>query len=201
MRYLYAIIVLMVLAVGWQAWSYRQTWDFLETQSAAQAYGAAPDKAKVTILAFMNYTSRPSKDLNGTVMATVLAQPDTRIIFHMLPFSSETTYRYSQIAQAAAMQGKFIDMHTELMRHEGPLSDDEIRTIAARIKLDPVRLLKDAESDVVRARLVREMEAARAMKIQMSPLFMLNRKILFGPDSYETFQNQLTQMIQKARSL
>lgn len=200
MRYLYAIIVLMVLAVGWQAWTYRQTWEFLETESSAQAYGATSDKAKVTVIAFMNFTSRPSKDLYSTVLQVAQAQPDVRIVFHMLPASSDSTYRYTAIAQAAALQNKFMDMSMELMRHEGPLSDDDIRTIAKNIKADPDRLLKDAGSRQVRAMLNHEVNAARTMKIQMSPLFMMNRKILMGPDSYETFQEDFTNAIQKARN-
>ncbi|MDB5492189.1 MAG: hypothetical protein JWO78_2038, partial [Micavibrio sp.] len=51
-RILYGIAAIMVLVAGWQIRSLQETWNYLEDESVAQSYGAAPDKARVTIVAF-----------------------------------------------------------------------------------------------------------------------------------------------------
>lgn len=198
--FLYGIAVLMVLVVGWQAWSIHQTWHYLETESLAQSYGAAPDKAKITIVAFIDYSSRPSKDVNGTVMSAVLENPDTRIIFHPITAPSKTGMRATAIALAAAMQDKFIPMHEELMRSEGTFSDDDVRAMAERAKVDPDKLLKDASGEIVLKHLYRELAAERKLGLNMTPIFYFNRGTLFGPNSLETLHDDFTAQIKKARN-
>ena len=198
-RLLYAIVVLMVLAAGWQVWSLHRTWHYLETESLAQSYGATPDKAKVTVIAFVDYASRPSKDVNGIVMSAVLENPDTRIIFHPIISQTKTGLRATSVALAAAMQGKFIPMHEELMRSEGSFSDDDIRAMATRIKADPDKLLKDAGSKEMLAKLYRELAAEQKIGLNMSPLFYFNRKTLYGPDSLDTLHDDFVAEIKKAR--
>ncbi|MDB5491398.1 MAG: rane protein, partial [Micavibrio sp.] len=145
-------------------------------------------------------TSRPSKDVNGTVMSVVLEQPDTRIIFHPIPAGSKAGLRAASIALAAAQQGKFVPMHEELMRSEGVLGDDDVRAIAVRIGADADKLLKDAASDAMVTHIYRELAAEKKLGLNMSPLFYFNRHTLFGPNSLETLRDDFTAEIKKARN-
>jgi protein-disulfide isomerase len=198
-RLLYAIAVILCLMLANKAWVLHQTWVYLEDDSAAYAYGAPPDKAKVTIIAFMNYASRPSKDVNAAIMTVVEDQPDTRIIFHISSTSSAMAYRNAQIAVAAALQKNFIGMHEELMRNEKPLTDSNIREMAERLKLDPDKLLRDIQSPEVADRLQSEAETMRTMHIKATPQFIFNHELLYGPDSVDAVAGDFFTLIKKAR--
>lgn len=200
-RLLYGIVVIMAVLVCWEAWGYQRTWSYLEYGTPQQSYGADPAKAKVTILAFMDYASRPSKQINATVMEIIARQPDTRIVFHLLPGASLMARENAKLAVAAGMQGQFIAMHEELMRNEEPLIKERIREIAERLKIDPDRLMSDAAGTVVEEALKNEEWGREHAGVRQSPLFIIERRWLYGPSSYEAVSRELTSLIEKARKL
>ena len=198
-RFLCAIAAVLCLMICWKTWHVHQAWNFLDQKSFAQSFGAPPETAKVTVVAFMNYTSRPSKEINPTIMALIENQPDTRIIFHIVPSASLPSLRNAQVALAAAMQKKFPEMHDELMRNEKPLTDVYIRELAEKLKLDPDRLLQDMNSDEVKGRMNAELSAFRILDIRMTPQFVFNRKWLYGPNTIEGVYSDFNTLIKQAR--
>lgn len=200
-KLLYAVLAVLILVVGWQFWSHHRINHFLEAQSLAQSYGAAPDKANVTIIAFMDYTCRTCKDTNAAVLQAVSENPDARIIFHPLPQSSSNlSMMAARAALAAAKQGQFMAMHEELMRNEKPLTDELIRGFAEKFNIDPAQLDTDAGSEDVTARLQKTYDAAAALMLQATPSFIFNRKMIYVPAQGDTVYRNVFQLIQQARS-
>ena len=177
-KILYAVVAVLILVVGGQIWTQHQINLYLENQSTAQSYGADRDKAKITIVAFMDYTCRTCKDTNAAVLQAVAENPDTRIIFHPLPqAASALSVKAARAALAAAKQGQFIAMHEELMRNEKPLTDALIRQFAEKFNMDPAQLEADAAGEDVMARLQKTSGIARRLRLQATPSFIFNRKI------------------------
>lgn len=200
-RFLYAVVAVLILVVGWQGWSHHQMNHYLEAQSLDQSYGAEPDKAKITIVAFMDYTCRTCKDTNAAVLQAVSENPDTRIIFHPMPQgSSALSVKAARAALAAARQGQFIAMHEELMRNEKPLTDALIRDFAEKFGLDAAQLEADAADEEVTARLRKTYEAAARLMVQTTPSFIFNHKVIYAPQQGGPAYHEIRQLIQQART-
>lgn len=200
LKFLYALVVILVVVVGAQMWSAHHNYSYLEKGSLAQSYGAKPDRAKVTVLLFTDYTCRLCKASNAAIMQAVSEKSDTRLIIHPVPQGSTLSERTARIALAAAKQGGFIAMNELLMRNEKPLTDDLIRELAERIKLDGDRMLKEADGEDITERLNHVSGLLTRLSVRGVPTVILNRKLVFVPADAETLYPQMSQLIQKARS-
>ena len=197
-KFLYLIVAVMILVVGWQAWSHRQIAAYLDN-AGAQAYGAAEKDAKVTIWAFMDYTCRSCKETNPYLMQAVVENPDVRVIFHPLPRPGELSQKTARFALAAAKQDNFLGMHEELMRNERPVSDAVLRDIAEKLKLDYARLEQDAQSGEVSDRLAHTLDLSIRLGLQYTPSFIFNRKMIYVAMKPEMAYSDFLQLIQQSR--
>lgn len=200
LKFLYAIVAVLIVVVGVQMWSTHQNFSYLEKGSLAQSYGAAPNRAKVTVLLFTDYTCRLCKDSNASILQAVSEKSDTRLIIHPVPQNTTLSQRTARIALAAAKQGGFIAMNELLMRNEKPLSDDLIRDFAAQIKLDGAKMLADADGQDITDRLNRVSASLVRAGVRGTPTVILNRKLVFVPTNAASVYPQISQLIQKTRS-
>jgi protein-disulfide isomerase len=65
-------------------------------------------------------------------------------------------------AEAAALQGRFWDMHELLFHRQKALEDDDLRRYAAQLGLDVARFDEDRLSTVVRSRIQRDIDSGIA---------------------------------------
>ncbi len=65
-------------------------------------------------------------------------------------------------AEAAALQGRFWDMHDRLFHHRSALEDDDLRRYAAELELDLARFDTDRIGTAVRRRVARDVESGIA---------------------------------------
>jgi predicted DsbA family dithiol-disulfide isomerase len=198
-RFLYAVVAVLVLVVAWKGWVTHQSYALLDRAAETQSYGATADTARVTIDAFVNYTHRDTKDISADVLEVISRESDTRIVFHPVSTRSLLAYKAAQIAVAAGLQGRFIAMHEELMRNEKPLIEVNIRDMAERAKVDADRLLQDMNSEAVVRTLEQDARIQKKLKIIGSPLFLVNREWLYGPNSVAAVPSDLVKLINKAR--
>jgi protein-disulfide isomerase len=68
----------------------------------------------------------------------------------------------SAAAEAAALQGRFWEMHDLLFHRQKALEDDDLRGYASELGLDPARFETDRHGDQVRARIGRDVESGIA---------------------------------------
>ena len=84
-KLLYAVVIVLVLAIGWQVRKIDRAYDYLENQVSARSYGADAKDARVTIIAMVDYSSTSSRDINAALMQAVASVPDARVVFSPLP--------------------------------------------------------------------------------------------------------------------
>jgi protein-disulfide isomerase len=65
-------------------------------------------------------------------------------------------------AEAAALQGRFWDMHELLYHRQKALEDDDLRRYAAELGLDVARFQEDRRADAVARRIKRDVDSADA---------------------------------------
>lgn len=200
LKFLYAIVAVLIVVVGVQMWSAHHNYSYLEKGSLAQSYGASPDKAKVTVLLFTDYTCRLCKDSNASIMQAVSEKSDTRLIIHPIPQGTALSERAARIALAAAKQGGFIAMNELLMRNEKPLTDDLVRELADRVKLDGDKMLAEANDQDITDRLNRVSAELPRLGVRGVPTVIFNRNLVFVPVDAQSVYSQVSQLIEKVRS-
>jgi protein-disulfide isomerase len=81
----------------------------------------------------------------------------------------------SAAAEAAALQGRFWDMHVLLFRRQKALEDDDLRQYAAELELDGERFERDRAGAAVLERIRRDVESGVATgEVQGTPTLFID---------------------------
>lgn len=180
-RLVYVVSVIIAIVVSWQLWSYHQAYRFLIPESTARALGAPADSADMTIVAFLDYSTDPTRDINPIVMQALHERPHARMIVHHLPQDNPFARKTALVAVAAGMQGgDYFTVHDTLIRNRRPLTDAVIRELAADLKLDGARLIVDGDSPAAYDILLQSVAAAQRLGVRSTPAFIFNRKTLYA---------------------
>jgi protein-disulfide isomerase len=97
---------------------------------------------------------RVERQLDGRVRFAFRHFPLTEIHPHALAASAA--------AEAAALQGRYWDMHDVLFHNQKALTDDDLRRYAAELDLDLARFDRDRAGDAVLARIERDVDSGLA---------------------------------------
>jgi len=101
----------------------------------------------------------------------------------------------AQAAQAAALQGKFWQMHDLLFENQNKWSGQSnagargtFETYAAGLGLDMEKFKRDRDSSAVTAKIQTDLESGAASGVTGTPTFYVNGKQMPHPQSYEQFK-------------
>ncbi len=80
----------------------------------------------------------------------------------------------ARAAEAAAMQGRFWEMHDALFDHELPIAEAEVLEIAGALRLDLERFRRDMDGDAARERVADDLAAGRENGITGTPTLFID---------------------------
>jgi protein-disulfide isomerase len=83
-------------------------------------------------------------------------------------------------AEAAALQGRFWEMHDALYADQGRLEDPHLWERAERLGLDLERFERDRRSDAVKARVRRDFESGIRAGVATTPTLFLDGQLVPG---------------------
>jgi protein-disulfide isomerase len=85
-------------------------------------------------------------------------------------------------AEAAAIQGRFWEMHTRLFHHQSKLEDDDLRRYAAELELDVAQFDRDRTGAAGLRRVGRDVESGIASgEVQGTPTVFIDGVVHPGP--------------------
>jgi protein-disulfide isomerase len=117
---------------------------------------------------------RVEQRLSGSVRFAFRHFPLTEIHPHALAASAA--------AEAAALQGRFWEMHSLLFHRQQALEDDDLRKYAAELKLDVARFDADRASAAVLGRVDRDWESGLASgEVLGTPTLFIDGRLHRGP--------------------
>jgi protein-disulfide isomerase len=154
---------------------------------ASPVRGAA--KPSVTIVEFSDFECRFCRDVQPALKQVLESYAkDVRLMFKHLPLEGHrNALPAARAAYCAGEQDRFWQFHDALFAARS-LSPAVFDQVAAEIGLGLTRFKACLSSEQSRAAVVRDMETARSFRIDSTPSFLINGKLLKGALSFADFQ-------------
>jgi protein-disulfide isomerase len=117
-----------------------------------------------------------------------------RFVFRHFPLTDVHPHALaaSRAAEAAAMQGRFWEMHDQLYHHQQALEDDDLRRYALELELDLERFDDDRASDLVLERVERDVRSGtESGEVLGTPTLFINGTLHEGAFDVETLSRAL----------
>ncbi len=146
-------------------------------QVAGDLFGVGPiagnSQGDVTLVEFFDYQCPHCKDMSQVVDQLVQQDPNLRVIYKEFPIFGRSSVFASKAALAANKQGKYDQLHDELMATENPLTEKKVMLAAQKAGLDINQMKKDMASDAVKQELNGNMKLGQQLGIMGTPAFVI----------------------------
>jgi protein-disulfide isomerase len=162
-----------------------------------------PDDAPLTIVEYSDMQC-PACAAYQPLMEQAFAEPElagkVRLVFRHFPLTKihPNAQQSAQAAQAAALQGKFWEMHDLLFKEQsswakltGAAAGEKFRGYASSLGLDVSRWEEDRDSGAVKDKVAADVTGADASGVNSTPTFFINGTQMTPPQSYDDFKQQL----------
>ncbi len=119
--------------------------------------------------------------------------PRVRFVFRHFPISEQHPHAESaaEVAEAAAAQGKFWEMHDLLFPRQAALDAGHLLAYVRELELDAVRVERELEQEVYRARVRHDIESGLQSGVSGTPMFFINGRRHEEPGDARTLQAAL----------
>ena len=134
----------------------------------------------VTLVKFTDYQCSYCKAADPRIQKLIAGDPDVRVVVKEFPILGPVSVLAAKAALASQKQGKYHAYHEAMMGYRGKLTPEDIFAMAAKVGLDVNRLRADMESPDVTDQLIATFDLARALKISLTPGYIVNATVLSG---------------------
>jgi len=118
-------------------------------------------------------------------------------VFMDFPIFGKDSEGAARVAIAAAKQGKYWELHKELLLHKGNNSEEAAYALAGKLGLDVAKLKVDANSPETVKQLQGNQALAAKLGIQGTPHFIIDDKVI--PGAPDNLYDQLASLIVDVR--
>ncbi len=137
-----------------------------------------PEKAPVTLVEYGDFEC-PYCGLAEPVVRELLADyGDLRYVWRHLPLTD--VHPHAELAaeatEAAAGQGKFWEMHDQLLDHQGALTAKDLIRYAGELGLNTEQFARDLRQRAGQAKIAEDMDSADLSGVSGTPTFFVNGK-------------------------
>ncbi|TCC32017.1 Na+/H+ antiporter NhaA [Kribbella speibonae] len=156
-----------------------------------------PETASVTLVEYGDFEC-PYCGMAEPIVRDILQDDDLRFVWRHLPLSDvhPRAQIAAEVAEAAAAQGAFWEMHDLLLANQEKLQPKDLIGYAEQLGLDADRLHDDVKRHVAAARVAQDVESADTSGVSGTPTFFVNGQRHYGAYDVET----LKQAIKVARA-
>lgn len=147
---------------------------------------AGNEKGDTVIVEFFDYNCGYCHRAVDDVTKIIEEDKNVKVLFKDLPILSESSVEASRWALAAQKQGKYLEYHVALMKHQGQKTADELARLAKDVGLDVEKARKDAAEDKgIRTQLEQNMALARDLGVNGTPAFIIGDHLAPGYMGYD----------------
>ncbi len=167
--------------------------------------GISPAKGstnpRVTIVEFSDFECPFCNQVQSTLKQIIESYgKDVRLVFKHLPLDGHrNSFPAARAAYCAAEQDRFWQFHDALFSTRD-LSPPVLEKIASELGLAPAKFQTCLNSEQSRAAIVKDLEAAKLFRIDSTPSFFVNGKLIKGALSFADFQKIIEQELSRTVS-
>ncbi|HEY6792791.1 MAG TPA: Na+/H+ antiporter NhaA, partial [Trebonia sp.] len=148
------------------------------------------EDALVTLVEYGDFECPFCGQTEPVVRKLISEYGELRFVFRHLPLTDVHPHaqQAAEAAEAAALQGKFWEMHDALMDHQGALTIRDLVGYARELGLDTDRFVADLHGDEGSARVAEDVESADLATVSGTPTFFINGKRYYGAFELAAFK-------------
>ncbi|MEV5964505.1 Na+/H+ antiporter NhaA [Kribbella sp. NPDC051952] len=148
-----------------------------------------PENASVTLVEYGDFEC-PYCGLAEPVVRDLLTDDDLRYVWRHLPLSDvhPRAQIAAEVAEAAAVQGAFWEMHDLLLANQDSLQPTDLMRYSDQLGLDTAKLHDDVKRHVAAARVAQDVESADTSGVSGTPTFFVNGQRHYGAYDVETLK-------------
>jgi len=157
-----------------------------------------PKEAPVTLVEYGDFECPYCGRAEPVVRELLAGYGDVRYVWRHLPLTD--VHPHAQLAaeatEAAASQGKFWQMHDQLLGHQDALTGKDLIRHAGQLGLDTERFIRDLRGQTGQAKIAADVDSADLSGVSGTPTFFINGKRHHGAYDIST----LSQAVRSARA-
>jgi len=157
-----------------------------------------PKEAPVTLVEYGDFECPYCGRAEPVVRELLAGYGDVRYVWRHLPLTD--VHPHAQLAaeatEAAASQGKFWQMHDQLLGHQDALTGKDLIRHAGQLGLDTERFIRDQRNHTGQAKIAADVDSADLSGVSGTPTFFINGKRHHGAYDIST----LSQAVRSARA-
>ncbi|MER7245851.1 Na+/H+ antiporter NhaA [Kribbella sp. NPDC000426] len=148
-----------------------------------------PKNASVTLVEYGDFEC-PYCGLAEPIVRDVLQDDDLRFVWRHLPLSDvhPRAQIAAEVAEAAAAQGAFWEMHDLLLANQENLQPADLMGYARELGLDADKLHDEVKRHVAAARVAQDVESADTSGVSGTPTFFVNGQRHYGAYDVESLK-------------
>lgn len=162
----------------------------------AGAFIAGNPEGDVTIVEFFDYHCGFCKKSLVGLMKTVEKDKNIKLVLREFPVLGPESKFAAKAAMAAIEQGKYMELHLEMMEAKGKLTRSRIENMVVTVGMDLIVFNKAVSNPEYEKVLAANMDLARGLNINGTPSFVLGDGIHHGMRSGD----ELRTLVAEARS-
>ena len=150
---------------------------------------------RLLLVEYGDYDCPHTRAAQAVVDQLVAANPDLRVAFRHFPLRHlhENAEALSRLAEAAALQGKFWEMHDHLMGHGGAIREADVFADAAAVGVDMAQVRREVLEEAVVLRVEADVQSGKASGVHSTPSFFFDGVLHDGHYDYDTLAAKLDQ--------
>lgn len=154
-------------------------------------------KGDVTVVEFFDYNCGFCKRGFPELAKLIDSDKNVRVVFKELPILSEGSMEAARVALAAKAQGKYWEVHRDLMSTKGAINGEVALKAAGKLGLDVAKLKTDMQSPEVSKEIETVRTLAQNMGINGTPHYLVADKSIAGAP--EDLFEQLAARVKETR--
>jgi protein-disulfide isomerase len=150
-----------------------------------------PDRAPVTLVEYGDFECPYCGRAEPAVRGLLAGYGDLRYVWRHLPLTDVHPHAQlaAEAAEAAGLQGKFWEMHDQLLRHQDALTAKDLIRYGGEIGLDAERFMKDLRKHAGQGKVAEDQDSADLSSVSGTPTFFINGKRHYGAYDIETLSD------------
>ena len=138
------------------------------------------ENANVILIEFFDYNCGYCKKSLDAITNILKSYNNIKISFRDYPILSTTSTSAAKAALAAQKQGKYFNFHSNLMKFQGNLTEEDIFNIAKSSGLKIKQLKLDMDDPEIVTIINDTRDLAKSLGIRGTPTFLINGKLFAG---------------------